>query len=286
MSRPHLERQPDRRAPWKPLPVAGFGAGARSQVLSVDPRTGGASLRLRVAGGYRRAGGYLSADIELFVLTGRLQVGVDLHGPGSYLYVPAGVVLPAISTARGAEWLAFWSEGPPEFMAGDSDHPSAERDRLVVAQGYDGRGWVRPSGHPLRAPGYLVKPLRRDPLSGAVTFLEALAPEFREDAVVYHDCALETYQLRGSQLNLCAGEAPAGSYACRPPFVNHGPTVSGGGSLALVRTDGELVNHFHTDPGSSPAEHRARAVDTFRQRRPTLAAAMTAAGGPRRVRRS
>jgi hypothetical protein len=270
MTRPHIERYRERATPWRRLALPGFPRGLGCKVLSLDPDTGAASLKLRYARGLALAGGFSDSDLELFVLSGAVELGATHHGPGSYLFVPRGVALPPLASPRGAEALAFYTDGPPSFTASDSDHPSAQRERLVALDVYAGLDWDATSVYPAALPGRLVKVLRDGPRSRALTCLYALAPHFRRDAVGYHDCTTEEYVIAGESWSLQAGSCPAGSYACRPAYVNHGPIASERGALLLVRSDAELVDHLHANPWSTPEENRAQAASRLRHARPEL----------------
>jgi hypothetical protein len=272
MARPHIERYLDRATPWQRLALPGFPRGVLARVLSLDPLSGAASLKLRLRRGAALPGGRSDSALELFVLDGALEIDARSHGPGAYLYVPRGVVLGPITSPRGATALAFYADGPPSLVQSDSDHPRAERDGLISLNAYDDLAWDGAGAYPPAAPGRLVKVLRVAPASRALTGLVALAPLFRRDAAVYHDCAVETYQISGDRWSLQAGASPAGSYAWRAPYVNGGPESSARGALLLVRTDGEFTEHVHASPWTTPAANRAAALAALRQARPHLLA--------------
>lgn len=274
--RPHIERGLDRAVPWRALRLPGFPRGLGTKVLSVDPGTGAASLRLRYARGAGLPGGYSDSDVELFVVRGAVDLGATRHGAGSYLYVPRGVALPALACPRGAELLAFYVDGPPSFTPSDSDHPRAERERLVVVDAVADLDWDAASTYPAALPGRLVKVLHVEPRSRALTCLVALAPQFRRDAVGYADCATEEVVLAGELWTLQSGPRPAGSYAWRPAYANQGPVASERGALVLVRSAAELVVATHFNPWSTPAENRAQAASRLRHARPELYAAIAA----------
>jgi hypothetical protein len=56
-------------------------------------------------------------------MTGSI-VGDKVYGPGSYFFVPAGVTIGALTSARGATGLLFYNHGEPSFVESDSDHPA------------------------------------------------------------------------------------------------------------------------------------------------------------------
>jgi hypothetical protein len=280
MARPHIERYLERRSPWRRLALPGFPRGLGCKVLSLDTDSGAVSLMLRFGRALALPGGRSDSDLELFVLTGALVLGTARRGPGSYLYVPRGVALPPIASPRGATVLAFYNDGPPSFTESDSDHPSAERDRLLALDAYEGLAWDAGGVYPAALPGRLVKVLREAPRSRALTCLYALAPRFRRDAVGYHDCATEAYLLAGETWSLQTGACPAGSYAWRPAYVNHGPCASERGALLLVRSEAELVDHLHGNPWSTPEANRAQAASRLARARPELYAWIAGGSAP------
>lgn len=274
MARPHIEGYRDAATPWRPLALPGFPRGLGARVLSLDPDSGASSLRLRYARGVAMPGGYSDSDLELYVVAGAVDLGTTRHGAGSYLYVPRGVALPPLRCPRGAEVLAFYGDGPPSFTPSDSDHPSAERERLVLRDATGGLEWDASPVYPAALPGRLVKVLRDEPRSRALTCLYALAPHFRLDAVGYHDCATEEVVLAGEVWSLQAGSSRAGGYAFRPAYVNHGPIASERGALLYVRSAAELIEHRHCNLGSTPDDNRAQAASRLRHARPELYAAI------------
>jgi hypothetical protein len=270
MARPHIERYLEPDAPWKKMTLPGFPKRMRYKVLSLDPDTGACSLKVLYEPGFRRSAGMSYSDMELFVLAGSLEVGGRTHGPGSYFFVPAGVTLPPWSAPRGAQVLQYYNHGEPRFVESDSDHPDAERDRLVAVDAYEGLQWGSAAARPTTAPGCLTKVLRVDPRTHALTFLYCMAPNFWQDNVSYHDCAEESYQIRGTCWMLQSGDVPTGGYVWRPPYVNHGPFASKVGTLALGRTDADHFHHFHFNPWTNVEENRERAASRLQQWKPEL----------------
>ena len=269
-ARPHLERYLNRDARWRALALPGFGRGLRFKMLSLDATSGACSLKLALAARFRQDGGFSRSALELYVLSGSLELGRHRHGAGSYLYVPRGVALPELRSARGAEALAFYNDGPPSLVPSDSDHPDGERLGLSAIDAHQDLAWRPPGEQPADAPGVLVKLLRTDPVTGACTRLVAWPPQFRRDAVGFRDSGEETYQLRGTLTTLQFGDLPTGGYCWRPAFVNHGPLAASQGALAFSRTDGEPVLHFQASPWTTPQENRRRAREALEARRPAL----------------
>jgi hypothetical protein len=278
MARPHIEAYVERRTAWKSMRLPGFPKGMRYKVLSLDTDSGACSLRVRYEAGFRQPGGMSWSEMELFVLSGSLQVGEETHGPGGYFFVPAGVTLPPIYSRRGAQVLQYYNHGEPSFAASDSDHPQAERDQLLSVNAYEDLAWGLARTDPANAPGCLVKLLRSDARTGACTYLSCMTPNFRQDNISYHDCAEEAYQIWGTTWTMQFGDLPAGGYCWRPPYVNHGAFASRHGALALGRADRGLTNHFHFNPWTTVAENRAQAASRLQQRKPMLYAWIASGG--------
>jgi hypothetical protein len=270
MARVHIEGHVEPGTPWKKMTLPGFPRGMRYKVLSLDTDNGACSLKALYEPGFDRPAGMSYSEMELFVLSGALRVGDRIHGPGSYLFVPAGVTLPRWSAPQGAQVLQYYNYGAPSFLESDSDHPDAERDQLVIVDAYEGMSWGSADLFPAAAPGCLVKILRRDPRTRGATFLYCMAPNFWQDNITYHDCCEESYHIWGRSWTMQFGELPTGGYFWRPPYINHGPFASKLGTLALGRTDGGLHNHFHFNPWTTVEENRERAAARLQQWAPEL----------------
>ena len=270
MTRPHIEPFVETGVAWKRMTLPGFPKGMRYKMLSLDTDTGACSMKVLFEPGFGMPPGMSCSEMELFVLDGSVTVGGRTRGPGQYFCVPAGVALPALGAPRGAQVLMFFNYGEPSFVESDSDHPKAERHRFTSVNSYDDMSWTSRDFYPATAPGCLVKVLRFDERSQAMTFLYCMTPNFWQDNVSYHDCAEESYHIRGTSWMMQSGNLPTGSYSWRPPYVNHGPFASKYGALALGRTDSRLCNHFHFNPWTTPGENLERAASRLQHCKPEL----------------
>lgn len=270
MARPHIEPYVELDTPWKRMTLPGFPSGMRYKVLSLDAASGACSLKVLYEPGYRLPPGMSNSEMELFVLSGSLELGERAHGPGSYFFVPAGVSLPALRAPRGAQVLQYYNHGEPSFVESDADHPGAERASLAIVNAYEGMSWGSTNIYPATAPGCLVKVLRFDQRTRGFTFLYCMTPNFWQDNISYHDCAEESYHIWGTSWMMQFGDLPTGGYFWRPPYINHGAFASKYGTLALGRTDSQLYNHFHFNPWTNPAENRERAAARLQQWKPEL----------------
>jgi hypothetical protein len=271
MARPHIEPYVELNDPWKKMTLPGFPKGMRYKVLSLDDETGACSLKVQYEPGYSLPQGMSYSEMELFVLRGSLTIGDKVHGPGTYVFLPAGVCLPPITTKNGCEALQYYNYGEPSFVASDSDHPDAERDQLAIVNSYEGMQWSTSTGiFPATAPGCLVKVLRFDARTHGFTFLYCMTPNFWQDNISYHDCAEESYHIWGTSWMMQFGDLPTGGYFWRPPYINHGAFACKLGTLALGRTDTQLYNHFHFNPWTTPDENKERVASRIKHWKPEL----------------
>ncbi|MBI4469488.1 MAG: DUF4437 domain-containing protein [Acidobacteria bacterium] len=270
MARPHIEPFVDRDVPFKRMTLPGFPRGMNYKMLSIDRDNGACTMTVQFDGGYKQPPGFSYSDVEILVMEGLLQVGDRTCGPGYYFFVPARVHLPAMSTSRGCLALFMYNQREPNFVESDQDGDRADRSDLVQVSTYDDMPWMTPTLHPATAPGCLLKLLRIDEKTHAMSFLYCMVPGFWQDNISYHDVAEECYHIWGTSWMMQFGDLPTGGYFWRPPFINHGAFASEYGILGFGRTDGELYNHFHFHPWSTPEENKERAAARLLRRKPEL----------------
>jgi Domain of unknown function (DUF4437) len=270
LPRPHIEPLVDRDVPWKRLRLGKLPTGIQYRTLSMDPQAGSCTLAVRYEEGFRMPPGLSRSTVEIFVLKGALQVGERECGPGFYFYVPAGVGLPEIGSRKGCEALLMYNDSAPHFE--DSDrHASPEAAAgLIQVNSYDDLLWKESTIYPVVEPGCLIKTLRFDLATGAMTFLYDMVPFWWQDNVSFHDCMEEGYHIWGTSWMLQFGELPTGGYFWRPPYINHGPFASAHGCLGFGRVDSFLYNHFHWNVWSTPEENREGARNRLWNEKPTL----------------
>ncbi len=270
MARPHIEPFVDRDVPFKKMTLPGFPSGMQYKMLSLDRDNGACTMTVQFDAGYKRPPGFSFSDLELLVMEGALEVGNLRCGPGYYFFVPAGVSLPAIGSQSGCLSLVMYNQSEPSFVESDEDNSGAERGKLARVNSYDDLPWQVPTLYPATAPGCLLKLLRVDDKTQALSFMYCMVPGFWQDNISYHDVAEECYHVWGTSWMMQFGYLPTGGYFWRPAFINHGPFASEHGILGFGRTDGELYNHFHFHPWSTPEENRERAASRLLHRKPEL----------------
>lgn len=270
MTRPHIEPFVELNEDYKAFKIPGF-TGADFKTLSLDVDMGACTLKVRLNNGFSRKPGLSYSDLEIFVLTGAMKVGDELCTEGHYMFIPAGVSLGAFEVPQGCEILMMYNDSEPSYEESDVNHPDALKEAVVSLNSYEDAPWMGGSiVSPSVATGCMLKLLRFDPLTEAMTFLYCMTPQFMQDNISYHDCAEESYHIWGTSWMLQFGELPTGGYFWRPPYINHGSFRSKLGCIALGRTDSKLHNYFHFNPWSNPDENKSRAAAVLYRQRPQL----------------
>lgn len=270
MARPHIEPFVDRDVDFKKMTLPGFAAGMNYKMLSLDPDNGACTLTVQFDGGYSCPPSVSHSEYEFLIMEGGMTIGDKSCGPGYYAFVPAGVAMPAMSTRQGCLALLMYNHHEPNTQESDQDVEGAQRERLIQVSSYDDMPWMTPTLVPATAPGCLLKVLRYDEKTHAMSFLYCMVPGFWQDNISYHDCAEEAYHIYGTSWMMQFGNLPTGGYFWRPAYINHGAFASDLGILAFGRTDGDLHNHFHWNPYSTPEENADRAAARLIREKPEL----------------
>ena len=270
MARPHIEPYVELDTAYKKFDISGF-SGSHYKILSLDTDSGACTLKVKFDGGYKRKPGLSYSDLELLVLTGRMKVGDQVCTRGHYMFVPAGMHIPAISVPQGCEVLLMYNDSEPSWEESDRNHQLALTDAYLSMNTYTDAPWgagniVTPSV----ASGCMIKPLHYDPVTEAISFLYCMTPQFAQDNISYHDCAEESYHIWGDSWMMQFGTLPTGGYFWRPPYINHGSFRSELGIIAFGRTDSKLHNYFHYNPWSTEDENRLRSIAQLYRQRPEM----------------
>jgi hypothetical protein len=272
MARLHIEPHVELNESYKNFTLPGFNpSGCHFKVLSLDVDSGACSMKMRFDGGYTRKPGLSYSDMEMFILKGSMNIGGITHKEGHYIFVPAGYALGAIDVPQGCESLVFYNDSEPNFEESDVNHPLCLKEAFVSMNSYDDAPWM-PGNivQPATAAGVMIKILRYDVLTEAMSFMYTMTPQYKQDNISYHDCAEESYHIWGSSWMMQFGELPTGGYFWRPPYINHGSFRSALGTIAFGRTDSKLHNYFHFNPWSNPDENKLRAAAQLYRQRPEL----------------
>jgi hypothetical protein len=244
VARPHIEFVQEQSIPWRDAAAADGPPGTGVRVLSVDDETGAATMIVRYPPGWARSGPeHLTADEELVVLEGELELNGLVYAAPSYAFLPAGHVRRASGAPRGALVLAFY-ESEPRLVAGEASQP-AELERLVERiDGLDGE-WGG-GFHPQFPAGAGRKWLRDDAESGDQTWILGTMPLRFGRKPEKHPVAEEMFLLSGEVVSPIGVMYP-GAYIWRPPEVWHGPYGTKTGNLYVFRTKGGPLSTEYSD---------------------------------------
>lgn len=220
--------------------------GVRAKPLAGDPQTRRRGNRVDLPPAWRgTSGGEPGRSMEIFVLEGELSMADIELGPGGYAFLPAGSLGFNLRTDDGARILYFVNDVDPESVIRS---PILIDSKLL--------GWKATA-----TPGVTHKELRRDPGSGARTWLLRIAPGAAlgwQSSSVVREGYLVAGDYRHSECVL--GEAVTGQYAPGGYFYRPGGTVNGGpdsGAAAeatwlLREATGGAVSHHDGCPEPSP----------------------------------
>jgi hypothetical protein len=259
VGRGHAEIVHESDFDWVDVPASGWPSGAKIRILSRDDETGALSGVLRLPAGYERPEGQLPAAAELFVLEGTLRIGDAIAERGHFEHAPAAAAQEPWRTELGAT-VFLMTRGSADFSPGGGGADPAGRIRMDTNR----IPWVgqATAGPP---PGIFSKRLRYDEATGERVFLCSMVPRYDYPMIEYHDCAEESYVLKGDVRMGTSGLMTAGSYFWRPAYITHGPFYCRDGFLALMYVDSLLINHYVEDPRRTAEENRAEAEAKKRQ---------------------
>jgi len=173
---------------WQQFAIAGL-PDAEYKLLSLDPVSGARSQLTRVPAGWKRPQGYHRSGREIFLLSGDLTIGDDRMTKYSYAYYPAGYAQPEAHSEHGAEFLDWW-EGEPDFVVSENSLPGARSNEVVTRWNFYEQPWTEAKDFPHWAkypppPGMLLKLMRMDKVTGAMTWLNAgLSKSVSPDAYI------------------------------------------------------------------------------------------------------
>jgi hypothetical protein len=213
--------------------------GVRAKQLSGDPMTRRTSNRVDLPADWQgTSGGTPGRSMELFVLTGALQLADIELGPGGYAFLPAGSLGFNMRADDGARILYFVNDADPEAVI---------RSPIILDSAL--LDW-----RPTSTPGVTAKELRADPGTGATTWLMRIpvgAAIPWESSSVLREGFLVSGRYRHTE---CVDGEPAtdvyaaGGYFYRPPNAVNGGPMSGAEADAvwLLRETGRAV---HTKAG-------------------------------------
>lgn len=190
----------------------------RAKTLSSDAESGRYSALLTLPAEWRwTTGASPGMSVEIYVLSGQVELGeLTLH-PGNYAYLPPGSLGLSMSTEAGAELLYFLDE--------------ADRSATIRTPVFTSREVIpwQPLAVDPPVAGSEEKVLRHDPGNGARTWLQRTAPG---DSLPWqHSSAIEEGFLLsgGYRHSECVdGKAVTGGYSPGGYFLRPAGVVNGG----------------------------------------------------------
>ncbi|MEH1864497.1 MAG: DUF4437 domain-containing protein [Nostoc sp.] len=232
MPRKHIEFIQSADVPQKSWVVDGLLEGAKTQILSFDTENGSSTEIVEWTQHWKSDSGYFNCDMEIFVLSGQMQIG-QLHlGQYTYGFIPEGVCMEAWSTQENT--TALWMpSAEPIFIKSLTDAPGAKRQDYIPSLNSYLIPWSQTltPGFP---PGAMRKTLRADTNIKRSTWLIGLLPQFAETFGEYHPMTEEGFVLQGS-MKTQVGLLTPGCYFSRPPLITHAPAYTETGLFALIR---------------------------------------------------
>ena len=237
----HLAGIEDASLPVRSMTIPGIDGSLEARILSTDLKGSSTRLvRLREGWGPGTRGAF-SADVELFVIQGSLEVGAHALAAGDYVHVPKGRTIPRLRITAGGSALLMTS-APVGFDRSFQGRPA----ELVPGRASE-QAWVPVP----EMPGRHVKPLGPGPV-GDVWLAGAREWDHGDGGWHHHPHHEECFVIDGEMVlrerstetdeMITAG---AGTYFFRPAGVPH----CGPGS----RCDD---NHARLPPRLRRPEHR------------------------------
>lgn len=202
-------------------------------------QSGASTSKVTLSPQFKIPGGIFTADLEIFVLQGAIQVGewqLDKH---TYSFIPAGV--------RFADWQLLgdepveilWMENGPiplSYQAAECDRPDARMNEFIPALDSKILPWGKTDTVQFEVSK--KKWLRKDDNGGGVWLL-ALLP--------HYDGQYQMIQSYNEEAYCLVGYCDIGDYHCAQDHVGYCPSFStlpwhrsDDGGLFLIRVDRDL----------------------------------------------
>ena len=243
-----------RRFPSRPMTIYGLEGRPDTWILSRDGS--GPSTRLLQAppGWGTTLAGSFTGDVELFVLSGRVEVEGYTLGPQTLWGARAGTLVDGMGSRSGASLLLF-SGAPLRFVPGEGEEDPDRQAPLFAGD----QEWLQMPQAPADS---RQRELRRS-LRGGV-FWQSAALDLSLDCWYVDEHPTEVFVLEGQWRQTHQGrdgpelvDLPRGGYFYRPPGVWHGGPGTGTPSVALllIRASTE-PSQMAEQPGEYPSHLR------------------------------
>lgn len=257
MGKEHVENLNWRQVEARDWHPEGLPLGIRWRPLAVAANGGAFTAIIELPTGFdSRSALACSAELQLFVLSGVLQMGGNRLAAGAYCFHPAGAAQGRWSAGEPVRALAI-ADRAPRFASADGNDPSP-RNAIPCLDSWL-LEWMDPLSvsEPSQAyrAGLMVKVLRTDPNTGASVHLAGLMPGWYGFDLEVHPVWEENYCLSGDvhigQVDGRPGYTMTeGAYFCRPPGIPHGPVLSKNGNVNFCHTPAKLGIDYRPFPDS------------------------------------
>lgn len=246
MGRPHIEFVQQQDLPFeRSAPTGALESALSAKRLSGDADSGASSNLLEFPPGWRLTEeSHLTADEELYVLSGDLSISGVRYTEHNYAFLPAGYTRFDAHSERGALTLSFFS-GKVGRIAGAAASDVLDTRRLIQRLDLFAEAWTG-NFHPQFPVGAGRKWLRRDPVTRDETWILGTLPLRHGRRPEQHPVVEEMYLISGELIGP-QGVMRPGAYFWRPPEVWHGPYGSKTGCLMLFRTVGGPLSTVYTE---------------------------------------
>ncbi len=240
--------------PSRPMTIHGLEGRPAAWILSRDG-SGPSTRLLEVPPGWGTSlRGSFTGDVELFVISGRVEADGRRMDPHTLWSARAGTVVCGLGSSEGATLLLF-SGAPLRFMPGEGTEDPRRPDPVVAGE----REWAQMPGAPPNSRQRELAPSLR---GGA--YWQTAAIDLNLDRWYVDDEPTEVFVLEGSWQQTARGkqgpevvEFPREGYFYRPAGVWHGGGLTGTSTVALLLIRAGAAPSRHADaPGEYPARLR------------------------------
>lgn len=267
MTRHHIDFLQAQNLSWTPDPLGAERPDIQAKLLGVDPQSGDMTAIIRYPAGYELPAQRLSADEEIFVLNGGLELdGLELTRD-CYAYWPRGMHRQPMRSKAGADVLTFFN-GNGETIRRLADNENAMADAPIMRIDIREGVWtadVEAMGLSGMASSARIRTLRVNEAKGEITYISAAIPYWRESQPEIHPVAQEFFVLSG-EIAGPTGLLRQGAYVWRPAGAVHGPYGSLTGAVMLFRSTGGKFSTklLEPTPFSFTPEHKPIAPEELR----------------------
>ncbi|MEH1836509.1 MAG: DUF4437 domain-containing protein [Nostoc sp.] len=200
---------------------------------------GASTSRVVLPPGFEAPSGIFTADLEIFILAGEIQIGewrLDKH---SYSFIPAGVKVESWKVLGEEEVEIFWMENGPvplKYQYAEKNHPDARISEFIPALDSKLLPWGKTETVQFEV---AKKKFLRKHNNGGGTWLLTILPHYDGHYAIIQSYNEEAYAL--------AGYCDIGNYRFAKEHLGYCPTynttprhITVDGYLSFVRVDRDV----------------------------------------------